>query len=317
MVWKGTSVEEAKRRFVNDRLSGDWDDMSALCAAYGISRQAGYELMRRYEIEGFGCAMARSRAPREHGRRLDEEIVAAVIECRQDHPTWGPRKLLAYLSRRAPEVDWPAASTIGDHLLRHGLIRLRRRKRKLIPLTRPFCDVDAPNGTWSIDFKGWARTGDGVRFDPLTVSDNHSRFSLECRIMDPVGSAVEAAMERLFRDVGLPARLRADNGSPWGSRGPCGLTRTSVKVEAGDRSGVHQPRRAAGERATRALSRDLASGNDEPASGDVRGATGPVRSIPEGVQRGAASRGARPGPARQHLHGLCTGLSAPRGRPEL
>ena len=69
MVWKGTSVEEAKRRFVNDRLSGDWDDMSALCAAYGISRQAGYELMRRYEIEGFGCAMARSRAPREHGRR--------------------------------------------------------------------------------------------------------------------------------------------------------------------------------------------------------------------------------------------------------
>jgi len=234
MVWKGSSIEDAKRRFVNDRLSGGWDDMSALCAAYGISRQAGYELMRRYEIEGLGCAVARSRAPLEHGRRLDEEIIAAIVECRQDHPTWGPRKLLAYLRRRAPEVDWPAASTIGDHLRRHGLIRLRRRRRPLIPQTRPFSEVEAPNDTWSIDFKGWARTGDGMRFDPLTVSDNHSRFSLECRIMEPVGSAVEAAMERLFRDVGLPARLRADNGSPWGSRGPCGLTRTSVKwVEMG------------------------------------------------------------------------------------
>ena len=24
MVWKGAKIEDAKRRFVNDRLSGDW-----------------------------------------------------------------------------------------------------------------------------------------------------------------------------------------------------------------------------------------------------------------------------------------------------
>ena len=229
MVWSGTSIEEAKLRFIADRLSGEFDDMSALCASYGISRQTGYELMQRYAREGLACARARSHAPHHHGRTVDEAVMEAVLECRLAHPTWGPRKLLAYLRRHAPDGAWPAASTIGDHLQRHGLIRLQRRRRARTPLTRPFAQVDGPNSTWSLDFKGWARTGNGERFVPLTVCDNYSRFLLECRILEPVGAAVGAAMERLMRDVGLPQRLRMDNGAPWASLGPAGLSRLSVQ----------------------------------------------------------------------------------------
>ncbi|PSJ59491.1 integrase, partial [Mesorhizobium ephedrae] len=93
MVWTGASIEEVKRRFIMDRLSGECDDMSALCAEYGISRQAGYMLMRRYAAEELGGVVARSRAPLVQARSVDEDIRAALVECRLDHPNWGPKKL--------------------------------------------------------------------------------------------------------------------------------------------------------------------------------------------------------------------------------
>jgi putative transposase len=229
MVWTGASIEEVKRRFIMDRLSGECDDMSALCAEYGISRQAGYMLMRRYAAEGLGGVVARSRAPLVQARSVDEDIRAALVECRLDHPNWGPKKLKAFLKRTQPQIVWPAASTIGDVLKRRGLVGKRRRRRSALPLTRPFAPIAAANQTWCVDFKGWFRTGDGTRCDPLTVSDAMSRYLLGCRICAPTGSAVEVEMDRLLKTFGLPDRLRLDNGSPWGSTGAGGLTGLSVK----------------------------------------------------------------------------------------
>jgi putative transposase len=229
MVWTGQSIEDVKRRFIVDRLSGEWDDMSELCAHYGISRETGYTLMRRHASEGFGGVVARSRAPLVQWRALDEAICAEVVACRLDHPTWGPRKLKAFLERTQPQLAWPAASTIGDLLKRRGLVGLRRRRRTALPVTRPFAPVTAANQTWCIDFKGWFRTGDGSRCDPLTVSDAMSRFLVGCRICAPIGSAVDTEMDRLLKEYGLPDRFRMDNGSPWGSVGAGGLTVLSVK----------------------------------------------------------------------------------------
>jgi len=228
MVWKGRSIEEAKGRFILDRLSGDCEDMSALCAAYGISREAGYELMRRYGAEGLSCVVARSRAPHVQSRAIGEDVRAALLACRLDHRSWGPRKLKAYLERTRPGTDWPAASTIGAVLKRGGLVHGRRRRRTALPLTRPFAPITKANDTWSVDFKGWFRTADGKRCDPLTVSDGLSRYLIGCRICAPTGLEVGAQMERMFKEYGLPDRLRTDNGSPWGSSGAGGLTRLSV-----------------------------------------------------------------------------------------
>jgi transposase InsO family protein len=229
MVWTGQSLEEVKRRFIVDRLSGDWGDMSELCWHYGVSRETGYNLMRRYEREGFAAVVARSRAPLVQARAIEESVCTALVECRLEHPSWGPRKLKAFLQRRQPQLVWPAASTIGDLLKRRGLVGKRRRRRSALPMTRPFAPITAANQTWCIDFKGWFRTGDGKRCDPLTVSDAMSRYLIGCRICAPTGAGVDAEMDRLLKEFGLPDRLRMDNGSPWGSTGAGGLSALSVK----------------------------------------------------------------------------------------
>ena len=51
-----------------------------------------------------------------------------------------------------------------------------------------------PNQVWSIDFKGWFRTQDGERCDPLTISDGASRYLLRCQgLRHPDGEHVRGA----------------------------------------------------------------------------------------------------------------------------
>jgi hypothetical protein len=95
-------------------------------------------------------------------------------------------------------------------------------------LTRPFNPVEAANDLWCIDFKGWFRTRDGRRCDPLTISGAHSRLLIECRIVPPDTLGVWPVSEAAFREYGLPRAIRSDNGSPFASTGPAGLTRLAV-----------------------------------------------------------------------------------------
>jgi putative transposase len=227
MGW-GVDREQIKRWFIEDRLAGG-QSMTELCAQYGISRQAGYALMRRYEVEGLACLQPRSRAPHRVPWATPAAIRDAVVACRLQHPSWGPKKLKACLERQDPETAWPAASTMGDLLTHEGLVRRRRRPRRPLARTQPFAPVSRANDLWGIDFKGWFRTKDGQRCDPLTVTDAHSRALLGCRICPPTAAGVEPAMDRVLQEHGLPDRLRLDNGPPWGSRGVGGLTRLSVK----------------------------------------------------------------------------------------
>jgi transposase InsO family protein len=99
-------------------------------------------------------------------------------------------------------VPWPAASTIGDLLRREGLSQRRRRRAE--PVSRPFLAATAPNEVWCADFKGWFRTADGQRCDPLTISDAHSRFLLACRITAPTSDGVRPLFERVLEEFGLP-----------------------------------------------------------------------------------------------------------------
>ena len=79
------------------------------------------------------------------------------------------------------------------------------------------------NSEWCVDFKGWFRTRDGRRIDPLTVTDNASRYLLEVRIFRPNHEEVRPVFERLFRDFGLFDAVRSDNGPPFGSSGAVGF----------------------------------------------------------------------------------------------
>jgi transposase InsO family protein len=228
MPWKTSSVQDEKLRFISDWLCGE-EPRTVLCARYGVSRETGYQWWRRYCAEGVRGLEERSRAPHSNSRSMSAASAVDLIELRRRKPYWGPRKLLAILGERWPQRHWPSASAVSDLFRREGLSQPRRRRRRALAVEQPFAEVAAANDAWCIDFKGWFRTGDGVRRDPLTVSDAHSRYLLGLRIIDPVGSAVSAEMDDLFRRYGVPRAIRSDNGSPFASSGAGGLTRVSVR----------------------------------------------------------------------------------------
>jgi putative transposase len=218
---------DERMKFIAECLRGELP-MVGLCEQYGISRKTGYKWLGRYRADPEGGLSDRSRAPHHPGQGMEEAVAAAIIGLREQHPYWGPRKLLYVLERRCPGQRWPAASTIGDLLRREGLSRERRQRRRAPPATAPLVHAQAANDVWCADFKGWFRTADGQRCDPLTISDAHSRYLIECRIVAPTAEAVHPWFERAFRMFGLPGALRTDNGAPFATTGAGGLSRLSV-----------------------------------------------------------------------------------------
>ena len=217
MPWKVSGVVEKRKQFVKEWLTENWT-MTELCARHGISRQAGYNTLTRYEQAGWESLAEQSRAPRQHPNQTPAEIEQQIVDLRHEHMRWGPRKLKAVLERESPEVNWPAASTMGELLRREGLVIPRKKRRRVDPYTAPFAAADAPNRVWCGDFKGWSRTQDGARIDPLTISDACSRFLLRCQAVEKTDTArVQAIFEAAFREYGLPEAIRTDNGAPFSS----------------------------------------------------------------------------------------------------
>lgn len=228
MPWKASSVVDERMRFVLERERG-LHTMTELCEAYNITRETGYYWLRRYQQGGLEALQDRDRAPRQHPNQTPEEIEEAVLELRRAHMSWGPRKLKRVLEREQGQRQWPAASTIGGMLAREGLVVRRTKRRRAPPYTQPFASADTPNRVWCADFKGWFRTGDGERIDPLTITDACSRYLLRCQQVEKADSErVRAIFESAFRECGLPGAIRTDNGAPFASRAVAGLSRLAV-----------------------------------------------------------------------------------------
>ena len=101
-----------------------------------------------------------------------------------------------------------------------GLVQRRRRRRRASPWNEPFAHAIVPNDVWCIDFKGWFRTGDGTRVDPLTVQDAASRYLIACQGLErPTGPETRRALARAFQEYGLPQAIRTDNGPPFAGVG--------------------------------------------------------------------------------------------------
>jgi transposase InsO family protein len=228
MPWKVSGVVEKRRVFVEEWLTENWT-MTELCARHGISRQSGYNTIARYERTGWDGLEARSPAPRRHPNQTSPEVERQVVELRHQHMGWGPRKLKVVLEGKQPDVTWPAASTMGELLRREGLVIVRRKRRRMDPYTAPFALACEPNRVWCGDFKGWGRTGDGERIDPLTISDACTRYLLRCQAVEKMDTArVQAIFEAAFREYGLPQAIRTDNGAPFAARAIAGLSRLAL-----------------------------------------------------------------------------------------
>ena len=230
MGWKETCAVNERMRFVM-AVESQEEAFAMLCRSYGVSRKTGYKWLGRFRADGVAGLVERPRAPLSHPQAMTPEVAEACVTVRRAHPSWGPRKVLAWLERVEPDTNWPAASSIGALFDREGLTVRRRLRRRSPPASAPFGACAAANDVWCMDFKGWFLTGDATRCEPFTLSDAHSRYLLRCQVLgrndtDHVWPVLDAAL----REFGLPRALRSDNGPPFASRGAGGLSRLAVKV---------------------------------------------------------------------------------------
>lgn len=214
-------------QFVGDFLSGGFT-MTELCRRYNVSRPTGYALVERYQAAGGAAGLlSQSRRPHSCPTATPESEVKAIVACRRRHPQWGPVTIIEYLKRQAPDRPWPAPSTAGGILTRHGLVHAKRPRRAIPSRRAAITPVLLPNDTWTIDFKGQFLTRDGMWCYPLTVMDSASRYLLACvALPGPRTLPTRTVLERLFREYGLPRRIRSDNGVPFA--GPATVARLSV-----------------------------------------------------------------------------------------
>jgi transposase InsO family protein len=228
MPFAETHVVDERTRFIED-VHRSLLSFSELCRRYGISRPTGYKWLKRWRTEGPPGLKDRPSRPTSCPSATAPEVVEAILGVRRRYPDYGAKKIVWYLERHRPELRLPSRTTVHNILTRHDLVPRRRRRVRRWHPGRPDVLADAPNTTWSADFEGEFPTRDSVLCYPLTVQDMHSRLLLDCRGRYNVRTdGVIPVFTRLFREFGLPERIRTDNGTPFASNALGRLSRLSV-----------------------------------------------------------------------------------------
>ena len=229
MPWRESSVMDERVRIVGRLLDGE--GMSDVCREFGISRKTGYNIFNRYKDDGLEALTDRSRRPVRYANQLPEQIERMIVTAKRDKPHWGARKIRELLVRRlAGDVRIPARSTVHAVLDRHGLVSRARHRRRFKAQGTPLSSAAMPNDLWCADFKGEFKLGNRQYCYPLTVTDQASRMILLCEALESTKEVpVIEAFVRLFRERGLPAAIRSDNGLPFASpNGLYNLSKLSV-----------------------------------------------------------------------------------------
>lgn len=230
MPWKKLSLMVRRLQFVKLALKAQ-QSMSQLCRSFGFSRKNGYKWKRRFVQDGVRGLQDRPRHPNRSPQRTAAKWLRRIRQLRRRHRSWGAPKLAARLRKEYPRQKAPAVRTVGKWLKRMQLNRRRRSRSRWGPqLSRgPLTVARRSNQVWTVDFKGWFRTQDGQRVEPLTVRDLFSRYGLSIRLLkDQSWRPVQRIFRELFRRHGYPRVIRMDNGHPFGSTGPAGLSRLSA-----------------------------------------------------------------------------------------
>ena len=228
MPWKETLKMDQKIKFAQEALYTS--NFLALCKEYGISRKTGYKWKERYQEHGASGMADQSRRPHNHSSALSEEVVCEIILLKLAHRKWGPAKIRELYRRKHQKSELPSESSFKRVLAKAGLTEKRKRR----PVTKGArlasgTKSEAPNDVWTIDFKGWWKDSEGLKVEPLTVRDEHSRKILAVQLMKSTKTeAVRSVFETLFEQYGLPKAIRSDNGPPFASSNALlGLSRLS------------------------------------------------------------------------------------------
>jgi putative transposase len=230
MPWKTISLLKVRQRLIEAVLARH-QTLKKLSRQFGVSRQTTYKWLRRFRQHGLPGLRDQSRRPNRAPGRLRAFWLQAIPRLRRRRPHWGAKKIHQQLRRQYPRRRPPCVRTIHRYLKRLGWLRPRLRRARRGPvLPYPGLTVACrPNQVWTVDFKGWFCTRDGVRQEPLTVRDLFSRYGLCLQLLPNQDDRhARRVMTRLFQERGMPEAIRVDNGSPFGGKGALGLSRLSV-----------------------------------------------------------------------------------------
>jgi transposase InsO family protein len=223
MPWRNLSHMSNKEEFVS-RMIRKEKSTTELCREYGISRKTAYKWINRYKEKGIIGLVDESKRPLVSPKRISEKEIELIIETRNRFKGWGGRKLRQFLLNQG-KTGLPCEKTFNRILKQHQLIEPNESEKR-----KPFIrfEREFPNELWQMDFKGHFKLAEG-RCHPLTVLDDHSRFSIilkACVAENEI--SVRGALERAFREYGLPDAMTMDNGSPWKGSPPFRLSRITV-----------------------------------------------------------------------------------------
>jgi transposase InsO family protein len=219
---------DQRTQFIADYLR-EVQNVSELCDVYAISRKTAYKWIDRYLRQGPAGLEERSRRPNTSPSRTPDEIQHALLEARARHPSWGAKKLLTLVHKRHPQWELPHRSTVCEILYRNGMVPKKPRRRHIGHPGKPGSSILAPNDVWSADFKGQFKTGNGRYCYPLTITDNFSRYLLACQGLNSTAvNEAKPVFTRVFKEYGLPKRIRTDNGVPFATTTLARLSRLSA-----------------------------------------------------------------------------------------
>lgn len=230
MAWKEVNVDQQRKAFIEIYLQEKFS-LAKLCRQFGIARPTAYKWIGRYKAEGFEGLNERSRAPLLQACSTNPLLIREILKLKYQENEWGPKKIRGHLVVHQPTILWPSTTTIGKILDRHGLVIPRKCRKRFPAKTDPLSHANESNDVWSIDFKGWWFTKDGHKCEPLTLTDNYSRFLLRClnlKVND--GDHAWAVLERVFCEYGLPNYIRSDNGPPFATASAGRLSALSIKL---------------------------------------------------------------------------------------
>ena len=236
--------------------------MSELCQRAAVFRaepataEPATNRLARFEQGGLDGLKDQSRRPHSSPRQTCPEVqrgsTSPVAQVRQDHPTWGPKKLLAYLQLRRPESPRSTVArcrqrTVGVLLKQHGLTQPRKRpartwrhdlatRRRTALASRHSQPHSEPNLVRRLQSRlqravphpRWQ----GLLWQGLLPANRerraHSRFVLCCHALCPLShrKVPSPCSSASFKSSACPlpsARTRTDNGVPFSTQAICGL----------------------------------------------------------------------------------------------
>ena len=209
MPWECKTVNKLREEFVAKVMLKE-ESMNSICRQYGISRTTGYKWVARY-LDG-ETMLDKSHEPFNKPYKTNGDTEQMILSVRYDHPTWGARKIKRFLENKG-QYDLPSVSTISNILKRCGCV-CPEAAIAHTPYKR--FEMSHPNDMWQMDYKGHFAMVNGERCHPLTMIDDHSRFSL---CIDASSNEqwipTRESLVRVFREYGMPKAILCDNGSPW------------------------------------------------------------------------------------------------------